>query len=435
VTDQNDNDNTDTNHEKPQPSFGNAFDSGLVRSILAVPIAVIVHLILAKVMDGWPLWQMILSFVFLTIPTVAWVFWPHRVIALLQSIRTLWRKVYSVVGAIALTVLIIIAGYWLTHRDAVKPRMRFTCDTWVGWGPLFIAKEKKFFGDTEFEIIPGHGSGEKRTFVYNGDADAIGETIDMLEYSSSASALAPGVILWAADRSNGADAVVASSAITSLPDLVEKRLGLEIGTPTHYMLLYHFEANKLPVDRVHIHDLLGPESTDMLLKNNLDAAGSWYPDLRLALQPPGNHILFSSKDMTGNYSIRDVVAVNPAFLNNHPDAVRDFFIGWCAAIRYMKTNPTDAYKIMADNLRISVSELEQELRTVEFYGYEENLELFRSDQQSQIVANLQNVRAVWQAAGFSRYVTPTERRVSSEIINKVTASDIEARLKSALRGH
>lgn len=330
--------------------------------------------------------------------------------------------------------LLVISAYWFLRPDRTAPRLRFTRDTWIGWAPLFVAKEKKLFGETVVEFVPAHGSGEKRALVYRGDADAIGETIDMLEFSSSAAAVAPGVILWASDRSNGADAIVASADVKNLADLLDKRVGLELGTPGHYMLLHHLAGAGLPLDRLRLRDLTIPDAAEEFAAGRLDATATWYPHLRLAMKRQGSHVVLSSRNMTGNHSVRDIVAVNPSFLAEHPRTVRDFFIGWCAALRYIKNTPTDAKRIMADNLDVSLSELERELEGVEFYGYEENLDLFRSDEQSPIVANILQVREVWQAAGLARHVDSIERRVSAEIINSVTAQDIDERLKSALRG-
>jgi NitT/TauT family transport system substrate-binding protein len=428
----NENDKNNEDVEISRKLFGNALDSGLVRSILAVPIVIIIHFILEKQVEGWSTQQLILSVVFLTVPAVAWIFFPRQVISVLNTIWALWHRVYPIVGAIALIALITVVVYWMTQREPIKPKIRFTCDTWVGWAPLYIAKEKKFFGNTDFEIIQGHGSGEKRKFVYRGDADAIGETVDMLEFSSSAAAVAPGVILWAADRSNGGDVVVASKEITSVPKLVDKAIGLETGTPTHYMLLRHFQMNNLPSDRLNIRDLLGPDATKEFKEERLDATAAWHPHIQEALTRKDSYIILSSKDMTGDYSVRDVVAVNRIFLDKHPDAVRDFFIGWCAALLYIKTNPQDAYKIMADNMRITTSELKKELKEIEFYGYQENVNLFISSQESEIVKNVLTVRSVWQNAGFARDVDSIESRVSSEIIKSVKQEDIDLRLKDAL---
>ncbi len=418
--------------EAGQPSFGNVLDSGLVRSVLAASIAIVGHLILAKVMEAWSVWQMVLSFVFLTIPAVAWVFWPHKVVALLRAVWIQWLRVYPVVGALALAGLIGLVVFWLTNNEPLMPRIRLTCDDWIGWAPLYIAKEKRFFENTAFEFVKAHGSGQKRTKVYRGDADAIGETVDMLEFSSSASAVAPGVILWAADRSNGGYAVVANKDIKQLSDLVGKTVGLEVGTPGHFMLLFKFRALGLDIDKLHIRDLPRPEANQAFKAGKVHATAAWSPHLQDPPLKDGNVIL-SSKEMTDDYAIRDVVAVDRRFLSDHRDAVRDFFIGWCAALQYMKTNRDDAYKIMAANLEITVSELDEQLQGVEFCGYEENQRLFISGQQeSPIVANVQKVRKIWQDAGFTQNFEPIQSRVSSEIIKTVSAANIDERINSAL---
>jgi NitT/TauT family transport system substrate-binding protein len=255
----------------------------------------------------------------------------------------------------------------------------------------------------------------------------------MLEYSSSASALAPGVILWSADRSNGGDALVTVGEITSFSQLAGKRVGLEVGTPEHLMLIYQFGGAKIPSDNVRLRDLPITESTEEFLATSLDATAAFYPHLQLALRRKGSHIIMSSADMQGANSIRDIIAISPTFVREHPRAVRDFYIGWCAALRYMVDYPQEAHQIMAANLSISVQELEQELTTVQFYGHQENTKLFQSGLNSEIVQNVQQMRRIWQSGGFARRVDSIASRVSGEIVNSVSASEIDQRLQVALK--
>jgi len=341
--------------------------AALVRSILATLVVIIGHLVLARTMESWPAWTLLVSFVFCAALAVVWGIWPKRVVAFLRSTWSIWQRIFPAIGGLSLVALVVIFVYWQSRHEAPKPRIRFTFDTWVGWSPMFVAKEKKFFGLVDVEIIPSHGSGEKRTMVYRGEADAIGETIDMLEFSSSASALAPGVIVWSADRSNGGDAIVASKSVATTRDLVDRSVSvaLEVGTPTHYMLLYLLQSAGLPPQRLRLRDLPGPDAAEEFVEGSVEAVGTWYPHLRYALRRPGSHILLSSQEMTGDNSIRDVVAVNPAFLRQHRGAVRDFYIGWCAALSYIDTHPREAKEIMARGLNISLTELESELKTVE----------------------------------------------------------------------
>lgn len=426
---------TQNPEQPPQPK--RPIDSEWGRAIigtLVVLIGILTHFILAKWMESWSMWQLVITAVCLAVPAAIWTFWPEIALRGFRRAWSFWKVISPVIGVTAVGAVILIGSYyWINRKHSSVSKIRFTCDTWIGWSPIFIAKQKGFFGDTEVEIIPGHGSGEKRTLVYRGQADAIGETVDMLEFSSSPAAVAPGTILWSADRSNGGDAIVASNTISTYRDLIDKTIGLEVGTPTHFMLAHYFAADGLPMERLRIKDLLVPDSTEEFLDHTLDATAEFYPHLRLALKRSGGHIILSSKEMVGDNSIRDVVAINPSFLKEHCNAVRDFYVGWCAAIKFMKIHPDEAHEIMAANLNITPRELEQELQTVEFYGEEENVQLFQSHPKSQIVGNVLQVRSTWQAAGFSRRVESIESRVSAEIVESVSVSDIDHRLQSALR--
>jgi len=85
MPDQNNDDKDVKGVESPFQTLGNALDSGLVRSVLAVPIVIVLHLIIDRLMEEWTVLQMFVSAVFLINPAVAWVFWPNSVLVLLSN--------------------------------------------------------------------------------------------------------------------------------------------------------------------------------------------------------------------------------------------------------------------------------------------------------------------------------------------------------------
>ena len=152
----------DQQQPKPQPPW-----TRLLFPILTAIIVIIGHFLLERWTERWATWQLILIFLLLVGPALAWALWPDRVGGFFISAWSLWQRIQAVVGAAALVALVVLAVWWLVvGRRPEVSRIRFTCDSWIGWSPVYVAKAKRLFGETDVEMIPAQGSGQKRTLVY-----------------------------------------------------------------------------------------------------------------------------------------------------------------------------------------------------------------------------------------------------------------------------
>lgn len=95
---------------------------------------------------------------------------------------------------------------------------RIAFNTWVGYSPLVIAREKGFLReagiDAKISIL--EGIGEKNSALIRGDIDGVGHTAD-----SAVTSVASGVdgqIVFVFDRSLGADGILAKKSIRSIAD-------------------------------------------------------------------------------------------------------------------------------------------------------------------------------------------------------------------------
>jgi NitT/TauT family transport system substrate-binding protein len=109
----------------------------------------------------------------------------------------------------------IVFGLMLAGSAAAEP-LRVGASTWVGWGPLFIAKEKGFFNEdgVDVELIKP-GEQECFTQLAAGTIDVCGTSVDaMLNHLSKEQGYR---YLFAVDDSRGGDGIVADKDITTTP--------------------------------------------------------------------------------------------------------------------------------------------------------------------------------------------------------------------------
>jgi ABC-type nitrate/sulfonate/bicarbonate transport system substrate-binding protein len=63
-------------------------------------------------------------------------------------------------------------------------------------------------------------------------------------------------------------------------------------------------------------------------------------------------VLFTGSDAIGRAAPGDGFVASTKFINEHPEAVRDVLRAQFAATDYIKSNPADAYKQMADFAKV-----------------------------------------------------------------------------------
>ena len=144
------------------------------------------------------------------------------------------KKITNIFLLILLTVTVSCS---VKTKESRSDPFRIAFNTWIGYSPLVIAKEKGFLAQEglDVEITMMEGIGEKNSALIRGDIDGVGHTADSA-VTSSASGV-EGQIVYVFDRSLGADGILTSKTIETTADLKGKRVALEPGFTGHFFFL------------------------------------------------------------------------------------------------------------------------------------------------------------------------------------------------------
>jgi len=258
----------------------------------------------------------------------------------------LWHVVISLACAIAL------AGCSGEPEQAEeRGRLSIAFQSWVGYGPLYLAAEKGFFAEEGLELmfVDEQLDAARRDAFKAGMLDAEAGTIDLLvnKRAVDTAVVAVGVL----DLSLGGDAVVAAENIRTLSDLVGKRVALARDDVGETFLSYLFHKAGLSFDGVIIVPTRPEKAGQAFLDGKADAAVSWEPWVTRALARPGAHVLVSSKDEPG--IIVDVLNVREDVLRDRPEAIAKLLRGWHKAVAYYEAHPDEASEIIAPHFKLS----------------------------------------------------------------------------------
>lgn len=247
--------------------------------------------------------------------------------------------------------------------------------TFAGYAPLYLAKEKGFFGDLEVNLKRIEEIPSIRAGMSNGELEAYLATPDIALDTNSKP---PGRAVWAIDESAGGDGVVVAGDIHDLSGLKGKKIAAEPGLPPHFVLLYLLYQNGLSSKDVSIQDMTTQNAAAAFTSKSVDAAGIYEPYLSTAeKQRPGSRVVISSKQTPD--MIVDLIFVSDSVIASRSADISKIIAGWRKAMDFIKSNPDEAYAIMAKAFNLSVSDFKDTVGGIVWTDLPDNRRLFGTD--------------------------------------------------------
>ncbi|HEY5720825.1 MAG TPA: ABC transporter substrate-binding protein [Allosphingosinicella sp.] len=279
-----------------------------------------------------------------------------------------------------------------------KTTFNIAFNTWLGYSPLLIAKEKGFLAKRglDVNITFLEGIGEKNAALLRGDIDGVGHTADSAV--TSAAAGVDGQIVYVFDESYGADGILASNDVRTIADLKGKKVALEPGFTGHFFLLSLLEeANLSPSDIQPIAMDTGSAGGAFLAKR-VDAAATWEPWIGKAKERADGHVLVTSRDKPGR--IIDVLYMNRATIAAHPAEIGKLVDAMDEAIAWYRTHVDEGDRIMAKFWKLPLPEEKTTVAGMRFFDRAANAKFFgTAAAPGQLLQTVTTANRVWARAG------------------------------------
>lgn len=295
---------------------------------------------------------------------------------------------------IVLLILGCLTAFATTaFTSGTKVRVAFA--TWVGYGPLYIAKEKGFFDkhglDVDIMIIDDES--QYAAAMASGNIDALGNVLDreIIHFAKGT----PETVLFAMDESAGGDGIIATKDIKTLKDLAGKDVGLDKSSTSYFFFLTALQKAGVDEKTVTIHEMSASDAGAAFIAGKLDAAVSWEPWLSKVTERKGGHVLASSRDFPR--TIVDVFVMRNGFMDKHPDAADGMTKAWFEAIEWYRDNQEEGNAIMAKNLGEKPEAIADMASGVAFFGMEENLAFFDKSTENNIFDVAARAGSFWKS--------------------------------------
>jgi len=241
--------------------------------------------------------------------------------------------------------------------------------TWVGYGLLHLAAEKKFFekNGVNVSLVTVQDKPSTAAAIATGRLDGWATTVDTFIFYNAKKIDVKQVL--AVDFSKGGEGIVAAAEIKTVADLKGRTLGAEEGSSTYFFMLNLLADHAVSIKDVRIQSMRAGDAGAAFAAGRLDAAATWDPWLSKAKER-GGHILASTADIPG--LIVDAVAFRTKVIQERPQDVQAFIKGYFDAYDFWKSAPDEANAIMAKALGTSADDFQASLAGLEFVSREDN---------------------------------------------------------------
>ncbi len=276
----------------------------------------------------------------------------------------------------------IVIAFILVVGSASAEQIKLGMSTWLGYAPLYLAKEKGFFQKqgVEVEIVVIESPADRRAAFAADKIQGMATTVDTHVMTAAAENPIPVKQVLALDDSHGGDGMVAKKEIKTIKDLKGKTVAAQLGAGASYFWLnYVLSQNGMKLSDLKTIDMKAGDAGSAFVAGKVDAAVTWEPWLSRAKETAFGHVLLSSDQTPG--IIVDSLAFKPDFIKKRGADVKKIVAGWYEAVEFEVKNPGEADAIMAKFTGQKPEEFTKEKTGVRFYGVKENKDYFGTPQK------------------------------------------------------
>ncbi|UDY35280.1 aliphatic sulfonate ABC transporter substrate-binding protein [Dermatobacter hominis] len=224
---------------------------------------------------------------------------------------------------------------------------------WPGWFPLAVADEKGIFAEHGLDVDLKYFTDYTASLdaLVAGQVDVNAQTLNDTIFGVASGADQRVVVVN--DNSTGNDQIICDQSITSVQDMKGKTVAAEAGVVDHFLLLQGLTEEGLTEDDIEFKGVKTDAAAAAFAGGEFDCVGVFAPFTVQAMERPGAHVLFSSKDFPGVIPDHLVATAEAA---GDTEAMQALVDAWYATLEWIAANPEEARSIMAEKAGVSDAE-------------------------------------------------------------------------------
>jgi NitT/TauT family transport system substrate-binding protein len=291
--------------------------------------------------------------------------------------------------------------------------VRVASNVWVGYEPLFLARELGYYDHTKLRLVESSSNTTNLMALATGDAEAATLTLD--EFLVAREGGLPLRVILVFDESAGADVVMARPDIRTLTDLRGKRIGVEETAVGALMYSQMLQAANLSPEEVVKRPLTTERHLAAYEAREVDALVTFEP-YATRLAKAGARRLLDSSRFPG--LIVDVLAARADALETSAEVFSRLVAGHFRALSYLQAEPARAAALMAPRMGIEPAEVLAALKGVHLLDLAAN-QAWLSGPQPRLIATARQVGQVMLENELLRAPPPVDGLVDARFLPPV----------------
>ena len=321
--------------------------------------------------------------------------------------------------ALAVAAGTLLAGGAATAPGAAAETVKIAHSTWVGYGPLYIARDKGLFkkNGVDVELIVMEDPKERFPTLMADKIQMIASTVDTaLLYMKKPDDFQYVVAI---DDSNGGDGIVANKDIKSIADLKGKKVAVNEGSVSQFYLNVLLAKAGLKESDLETVNMTAADAGGAFVSKRVDAAVTWEPWLTRGKTSAHGQLLTDSSKTPG--LITDAIIVKTAWMNANTKDVAAIVKSWNEAVAWYRANEDEAIGIMAKGVGgwlKEPKEFKETLPGIKFYGAEENKAFFGTKEKpGPLFQTVKQAIDVWSGHGKMQVKTEPNNLINYSFVN------------------
>ncbi len=270
-------------------------------------------------------------------------------------------------------ITLVLIGILAMSASFAQQKVSLGVQPWLGYGPWWVAEEKGYFEENgvDVKLINFTWDQDMSAGLASGNLDVQAAATNTLITLINQNIDVQGFLLM--DASYEADAIMASKEIDSIKDLVGKKVAYELGSTSDLLLNYALGEAGYTISDVEAVPMGADAAGLSLITNRVDAAVTYEPYISAALREGnGQHVIYTAAEKPG--LISDIMIARSEFIDNNPELILGLAKAWDQAVQFLRDNPEEGGKIIADAVGSPMDEFTVAFEGVKLYDFAQSNE-------------------------------------------------------------
>ncbi len=277
----------------------------------------------------------------------------------------------NIISFLLISAILILFVYLSSNPyERKKDTIHIGVTQWPGFEYLFIAKKQGFFkkAGLDVELVELSSLSEVRRAFERDKIDGMAATlVEVLEAYKYSSQIAQPILVI--DYSEGADEILAVGNINSISELKGKKIGVEAGSMSAYLVSTALEIHNVKYSDVVIIPMKLHALPKALKSGMVDAITSYAP-VSVAIKKQLNvNVIFDSSEVP--QKLLDIIAINSKFLANNSELQNKLIHAWELTLNFVDEYPDESYSILTERMHISTDDFKNSMKLIHLVSAEE----------------------------------------------------------------